>query len=544
MSTAPPAPRSRGAKIFVNYRREDAGGYAGRLYEWLSDRFGRERVFRDINAIEPGADFVAAIENEVASCEVVLVVIGRQWLVCASDGRRRLDNPNDYVRLEIASALAGNVHVIPVLVEGASMPREHELPDDLKPLARRQALEVSETRWEFDVGRLLDTLEERLDRGSDVAGVPRRSNSPRGLKLSRRRQRFPASLLVGLLVLTGAIAAQLYLAFRPRPVRVENVGEFFPAAAKLGRQELTIKGPVTNSEEGLILYHGGRDHEIVDVEIDGAILDGDTLMDFSGFNPPTAPARIAYETTKSAGHSAAAPCRTFIEVRLADKSEPPSSFSFYQLDSPGGADYRHLSMKADGGKLLVKVITESPEEGGEAAGCRKLLRIGHDFEQQTVGTYSVGMVAERGAVLQFRFNPTGTGNSLWDGAGGLFQPFDLGAEKLDPSGPPPFRASAVELKPLGARPADPETLLGAFSPRGGELLSVESLLVGSDEVQINVSGMGVVKAEGRDHLGPLDRIKTAPILSIFLALFDAALIIWLLRRRPFGVPEPTQVRSP
>jgi hypothetical protein len=157
MSTAPTDPPSRSAKIFVNYRREDASGYAGRLYEWLSGRFGRDRVFRDVNAIEPGADFVAAIENEVASCEVVLVVIGRQWLGCASDGQRRLDNPNDYVRLEIASALAGNVHVIPVLVEGASMPRGHELPDDLKPLARRQALEVSETRWEFDVGRLIDT---------------------------------------------------------------------------------------------------------------------------------------------------------------------------------------------------------------------------------------------------------------------------------------------------------------------------------------------------------------------------------------------------
>jgi hypothetical protein len=537
MSTAPPDPPSRSAKIFVNYRREDASGYAGRLYEWLSDRFGRDRVFRDINAIKPGADFVAAIENEVASCEVVLVVIGRQWLGCASDGRRRLDNPNDYVRLEIASALAGNVHVIPVLFEGASMPREHELPDDLKPLARRQALEVSETRWEFDVGRLLDTLEERLYRGSSVAGVSRRSNSPRGLKLSRRQQRFPARLLSGLLVLIGALAAQSYFAFRPQPVRVENVGEFFPVAAMLGRHELTIEGPVTSSEEGLMFYHGGRDHEIVDVEIDGAVLVGDTLIELSHSNPPTAPARIAYETTKSAGHSAAAPCRTFIDIRLADKGEPPSSLSFYQLDSPGGADYRHMVMKAEGGRLFVNVTTESPDDDERATGCRKLLRIGPDFEQQTVGTNSVGMVAERGAVLQFRFNPTGTGNPLWDGPGGLFQPFDLGAEKLDPSGPPPFRASAVELKPLGERPADPKPLLSARSPNGGELLSVESLKVGSDEVQINVSGLGVIKVEGRDHVGLLGRMKNNPIPSMLLALCDAALIIWLLRllfgrRRP------------
>lgn len=537
MSTATLAPPSRSAKIFVNYRREDASGYAGRLYEWLSDRFGRDRVFRDINAIEPGADFVAAIENEVASCEVVLVVIGRQWLGCASDGRRRLDNPNDYVRLEIVSALAANIHVIPVLVEGASMPREHELSDDLKPLARRQALEVSETRWEFDVGRLIDTLEERLERRPGVAGVRRRATAQHGLKLRRHRQRFPAGLLAGLLILTGALAAQSYFAFRPQPIRVENAGEFFPAAAKLGHHVLTIEGPVTNSEEGLLLYHGGGAHEIVDVEIDGAVLDSDTLMQFSDSNPPTAPTRLAYQTTKWAGHSAAAPCRTFIEIRLADRREPPSSLSFYQLDSPGGNDYRHLSMKADGGRLLVNVTTESPDDDEQAAGCRKLLKIDPDFERQTGGTYSVGMIAERGAALQFRFNPLGAGNPLWDGPGGLFQPFDLGAEKLGPSAPPPFRASAIELKPLGERPANLKPLLIVRSPQGGELLSVESLKVGSDNVQINVSGMGVVEMEGRDNTGLLGRIKNNPIASILLALSDAALIIWLMRllfsrRRP------------
>jgi hypothetical protein len=537
MSTALPAPPSRSTKIFVNYRREDASGYAGRLYEWLSDRFGRDRVFRDINTIEPGADFVAAIENGVASCEVILVVIGRQWLGCASDGRRRLDNPHDYVRLEIASALAGNVHVIPVLVEGAVMPREHDLPDDLKPLARRHALEVSETRWEFDVGRLFDALEERFERGRGEVSVRRRANAPHGLKLGRHRQRFPARLLAGLLIVTGALAPQAYLAFRPQPVRVENADELFPAAAKLGHHELTIEEPVTNSEEGLLLYHGGRAHEIVDVEIDGAVLDSDTLMQFSDSNPPTAQARLAYQTTKWAGGSAAAPCRTFIEIRLADRREPPSSLSFYQFDSPGGADYRHLVMKAEGGRLLVNVTTESPDDDEQAAGCRKSLRVGPDFERQTVGTYSVGMVAERGAALQFRFNPTGADNPLWDGAGGLFQPFDLGAERLDPSGPPPLRASAVELRPLGERPADPQPLLSVRSPKGGEFLSVESLKVGSDEVQINVSGLGVVKVEGRDHLGLLGRIKNHPIPSTLLALCDAALIIWFMRllfgrRRP------------
>lgn len=528
MSTALQDPPSRSARIFVNYRREDASGYAGRLYEWLSDRFGRDRVFRDINAIAPGADFVAAIENEVASCEVILVVIGRQWLGCTADGRRRLDNPNDYVRLEIASALAGNVHVIPVLVEGASMPREHELPDDLKPLARRQALEISETRWEFDVGRLIDALEERFKRTPGGLGVRRRPGAPHGSRLQRHRRRLPARLLAGLLLVTVALAAQAYFALRPQPVRVENIVEVSPVVAKLNRHELTVEGPTTNSEEGLLLSHGGKDHEVVDVDIDRAVLDNETLMQFSDANPPTAPAHLAYQTAKWTGRSAAAPCRTFVEVRLADKAEPPSSLSFYQLDSPGGDDYRHLLMKVEGGRLLVHVTTESPDEDEQAEGCRKVLTVGPDFEQPILGTYSFGMVAERGAVLQFRFNPLGAGKSLWDGPGGLFQPFDLGAEKLAPSDPPPFRASALVLRPLDGRPADSKPLLSVRSPQSAELLSVDGLKVGSDEIQINVSGPGVVEMEGRDHSGLLERIKADPMPAMLLALFDVALVIWLM----------------
>lgn len=537
MSTDPTTPPSRGAKIFVNYRHEDSSGYTGRLYEWLCGRFGRDRVFRDINAIGLGTDFVAAIEKEIASCHVVLAVIGRQWLDCTSGGRRRLDDPNDYVRLELASALARNVHVIPVLVEGASMPRAQDLPDDLKPLARRHALELSETRWEFDVGRLIDTLEERVERRPDDDAVRPQADVLRGhVKLNRYWRLFPARLLAGLLLLTAALAVQAYYAFRPQLVRVENVGEFFPAA-KLGSQELTIREPTTNSAEGLLLYHGGRANEIVDLDIDGAALDGETLMQFSDSNPPTAPTHIFYQTTRWAGHTAAAPCRTFVEIRLADKRASPSALSFYQLDSSGGADYRHLVMKSEGGRLLVNVTTESPDDDEQAAGCQKSLRVGKDFEQPTAGTYSVGVVAEPGAVLKFRFNPMGTDNPLWDGPGGLFQAFDLGAEKLDPTDPPPFRATAVEIKPLGELAPDAPPLLSARSPDGGALLNVEALKVGPDSVQVNVSGMGFVRVDGRDRVDLLGRIKTNPLAALLLALCDAALFVWLMRllfsrRRP------------
>ncbi|HEY6320333.1 MAG TPA: toll/interleukin-1 receptor domain-containing protein [Thermoanaerobaculia bacterium] len=152
----------RSSKIFVNYRREDSAGHAGRLFDRLSARFPA-RVFMDIDNLEPGVDFVEVIETAVGSCEVLIVVIGNEWLsVKDAAGRRRLDDPADYVRLEIATALQRQVRVIPVLVQRASMPRAEELPPDLVKLARRNAIELSDARWAYDVDRLIRTIEEVL----------------------------------------------------------------------------------------------------------------------------------------------------------------------------------------------------------------------------------------------------------------------------------------------------------------------------------------------------------------------------------------------
>ncbi len=133
-------------KIFISYRRDDSAGYAGRLFDFLAARFGSENVFMDIDTIEPGDDFRKVIANAVQTCDVVLVMIGRQWLtIPGPDGQRRLDDPGDWVRVEVATALANpNVRVIPVLVRGASMPGEHELPGELRELAWRNALELSD----------------------------------------------------------------------------------------------------------------------------------------------------------------------------------------------------------------------------------------------------------------------------------------------------------------------------------------------------------------------------------------------------------------
>src|SRR5205085_8407252 len=109
-------------KIFISYRRDDSAGHAGRLFDRLNEHFGHERLFMDVDHIEPGEDFVQVIEAAVASSAVLLAIIGRHWLTTGDATARRLDNPNDFIRLEIATALARNIRVIPVLVQDASMP--------------------------------------------------------------------------------------------------------------------------------------------------------------------------------------------------------------------------------------------------------------------------------------------------------------------------------------------------------------------------------------------------------------------------------------
>jgi hypothetical protein len=147
--------------IFISYRREDASGHAGRLYDRLSERFGKDRLFMDVDTLELGLDWVEAIEKAIGSAGALLAVIGRSWVrVEDEDGRRRLDDPNDFVRIEIAGALERNIRVIPVLVQGANMPTKEELPDPLKGLTRRSALELRDTSWEYGVTKLAGVLEQ------------------------------------------------------------------------------------------------------------------------------------------------------------------------------------------------------------------------------------------------------------------------------------------------------------------------------------------------------------------------------------------------
>ena len=167
-----------GSGIFVSYRRQESSHLAGRLADRLADRFGEGQVFIDVDTIEPGVDFAEEIFRAVAGCEVLLAIIGPNWLASADErGGRRLDDPDDIVRLEIEAALARGVRVIPILIEGAVMPRRDDLPESLASLARRQALLIRHESFRYDVGHLVTAIERILTPASGPIAVPRASDA-------------------------------------------------------------------------------------------------------------------------------------------------------------------------------------------------------------------------------------------------------------------------------------------------------------------------------------------------------------------------------
>lgn len=182
------------AGIFISYRRQDSRGATGRLVDGLTANFGESEIFRDIETIAPGTNFETALERALDACAVLIAVIGPQWTsVTDEQGRRRLDHPHDWVRQEIARAFRRGVRVIPVLVDGATMPREQDLPEDLKLLPKLQALELSERHWKSDLGLLADTI-------IGVHGISRR------FRLERLLRKASKPTLVAALVVGFAVA--------------------------------------------------------------------------------------------------------------------------------------------------------------------------------------------------------------------------------------------------------------------------------------------------------------------------------------------------
>lgn len=200
--------------IFLSYRRDDSAGFAGRLADALEQAFGIGSVFRDVDDIRPGEDFVTTIQDRLAEVDVVLVMIGPRWLGAAAEGRRRLDDPEDFVRREIEAALASRRKLIPVLVGGATMPAETDLPQALAGLARHQAVVLADADWRGDVARLTEALQPHL------------------AQPGRRRR----GLALGLAALALVLAAGIWSVFR------FGLGEASPGAADVaGRWSAEVK---------------------------------------------------------------------------------------------------------------------------------------------------------------------------------------------------------------------------------------------------------------------------------------------------------------
>jgi hypothetical protein len=201
-----------GDRVFISYRREETAYAAGWLFDRLADHLGRGQIFKDVDSIQLGDDFVKAIRGAVASCDVLLALIGDQWLTITDEqGQARLEDPHDFVRLEIEAALMRDVRVIPILVEGARMPRADQLPPSLADLVHRQALELTPSRFDFDTARLLEVLDGTLAEVHAAHGATTEGQQPPPTRrqpdaqVSGRRRRLAIGAITALAVAIAAI---------------------------------------------------------------------------------------------------------------------------------------------------------------------------------------------------------------------------------------------------------------------------------------------------------------------------------------------------
>lgn len=183
--------------IFISYRRAGVRTQTYRLADELKRQYGESQIFLDVKSIDPGVRYADAIREALNSCAVILVMIGPKWSgICDDQGRRRLENPEDVLRIEVETALKAQARVIPVLVDGAEMPGADLLPEDIRDLADLQAFSLTESHWEYDVGQLVERLDAILGR--------KRKQKEAGDRLSFSGKVIAGLVLVGLVLLVYA----------------------------------------------------------------------------------------------------------------------------------------------------------------------------------------------------------------------------------------------------------------------------------------------------------------------------------------------------
>jgi TIR domain len=247
------------AKVFISYRRADSAGYSGRVMDRLDRELGRDLVFMDVDAIPLGTNFTKVLHEEVAKCGVLLAVIGPNWLDARDEhGNRRLDNPNDFVRIEIAAALQRSIPVIPLLLDGARIPKADELPEDLKELALRNGMEIHHASFQDDMNRLIRGLkEDGVYLARDTSEFPAKTHAAQsnlqgtdglwGFLRDKRNQQVLSWIGGGLVVVaTGLWVAFVY--FFPAPKSPERrSAEPTPPSVQADCGGVAIVGPVTGA---------------------------------------------------------------------------------------------------------------------------------------------------------------------------------------------------------------------------------------------------------------------------------------------------------
>jgi hypothetical protein len=236
------------AKVFISYRRADSAGYSGRVMDRLDRELGRDLVFMDVDAIPLGTNFSKVLHEEVAKCGVLLAVIGPNWLDARDEhGNRRLDNPNDFVRIEIAAALQRNIPVIPILLEGARIPKTTQLPEDLKELALRNGMDIRHASFQDDMNRLIRGLKGQADQAGAGDGGAQSQLKGRGFLRDKRNQQVLSWIGGGLVVAaTGLWVAFIY--FFPAPKSPEAKSpEPTPPSVQADCGGVAIVGPVTGA---------------------------------------------------------------------------------------------------------------------------------------------------------------------------------------------------------------------------------------------------------------------------------------------------------
>ncbi len=198
------------AKVFISYRRDDSAGHAGRVHDRLAHEFGADLLFMDVDSIPLGSDFIKVLREEVGKCDTLLAVIGQHWLDASdAEGKRRLDSENDFVRIEIATALQRDIAVIPILLDGAKIPKPEDLPADLQGLSARNGLDVRHSSFQVDMNRLIAALTSRAGGPHALA-----EGAARPPEAATTRRRLAPLLIAGLIAIAGAGGA--WFAITPR----------------------------------------------------------------------------------------------------------------------------------------------------------------------------------------------------------------------------------------------------------------------------------------------------------------------------------------